>query len=562
MLYWLRLAMTQQAVSISAKAPIDDLPSVNKKQLSVGEIVESFECVGADILAIGKLTSVEKPLVQEIISRLKICMQPLTSSVPISAAVLPFKLGMVAKAEIASTGHLMLTFEDGQKETLDLSEPKNRDLLVAVIDYFLANFSILIGQSSAERLKFSVSEPQIQEITILKPIAPEPLVIKALPEIKIEIPFALPYLGPAETEEEIPEPQELPEAQTPGLSAHQIAQIEAIKRETLDNLDLLGNEVFEHSPVSKYFDDWMVNLRQVIMSFESSDVIGPDEGFAQVYNQIFSSIEEELSRRMMNDAQIEVSAKTLVENRYLLKEIDDGYVAETKRLVVQGKSNIEYMIRSVQLLEAELSEVNQIKTSYRHPLKKLAKDQKLAELTQKLTAAKKRLALTVANSSVDKGDTLDVDAEYSAQTHELAQRRQSAIDFLSKNVADLQAQLLEITSVKTSSINFLKKVAQEEKQMEIAQKLTEAKKRLSLAEQNSSDEQRKLTEEYDKKKKATLGKMQGLEKDIASKAVDDSSEARKAAAQSLANAVKQLVETKTAPISFKSQQENAFNSTI
>jgi hypothetical protein len=42
----------------------------------------------------------------------------------------------------------------------------------------------------------------------------------------------------------------------------------------------------------------------------------------------------------------------------------------------------------VQLLEAELAEVDQIKTSYLHPLKKLAKEQKQAELTQKLNASK------------------------------------------------------------------------------------------------------------------------------------------------------------------------------
>jgi hypothetical protein len=553
--------MTQQATPLSAEAPMDDLPSGNRKQLSMEEIVESFECVGEDISAIGKLNTEEKPLVHQLLSTLKACVAPLPSPVAVSTSVLPFKSGIVAKAEIPPTGQLQLTFEDGQEETLDLSEPKNRDLLVAVIDDFLSNFDGLINQiSNAKPKKPSVSavpEPIIQEVTLPKPPAPEPLVIQPPPEIKIEVPLALPYLGPIEEdeEEETVEPQEMTYVEPLGLSAEQIAQIQAVTQETLDNLDLLGNEVFEHAPVSKHFDDWMVNLRQVIMSFESSEVIGPDPSFAEEYNQIFSGIEDELSKRMMNDAEIEVSAKTLVENRYLLKQIDDGYVAQNKRLVIQGKSSIDYMIRNVQLLEAELSEVNQIKTSYRHPLKKLAKDQKIAELTQKLTAAKKRLALTVANSSVDQNKALDVDAEYIAQTQELAQRRQSALDFLSKSVADLQAQLLEVTSVKTSSLNFLKKVAQEEKQIELTQKLTEAKKQLSLAEQNSSDEQRKLAEEYERKKQATLGKMQGLEKDIASKAVDDSSEARKAAAKALANAVKSLAERKTVSSSLSPKQD-------
>ena len=100
----------------------------------------------------------------------------------------------------------------------------------------------------------------------------------------------------------------------PDLSVERNVQIESIGEETLKNLELLGNEVFEYSPISKYFDDWLVNLRQVILSFESSDVIGPDETFAREYNQIFGEIEDELSKRLLNDAEIEVSARRLVEN--------------------------------------------------------------------------------------------------------------------------------------------------------------------------------------------------------------------------------------------------------
>jgi hypothetical protein len=135
-----------------------------------------------------------------------------------------------------------------------------------------------------------------------------------------------------------PEVVELPVA--PDLSVERNLQIDAIAEETLQNLELLGNEVFEQSPVSKYFDDWMVNLRQVILSFESSDVIGPDETFIKECNQVFGEIEDELSKRLLNEAETEVSARTLVENRYLLGQIDAGYAAQTKELVLKGKSSI------------------------------------------------------------------------------------------------------------------------------------------------------------------------------------------------------------------------------
>ena len=44
-----------------------------------------------------------------------------------------------------------------------------------------------------------------------------------------------------------------------------------------------------------------------------------------------------------------------------------------------------------------------------------------------------------------------------------------------------------------------------------------------------------------------VGKMQSLEKDIKTKEVDNSMDQRKAACNSLANAVKSLIERKTAP---------------
>jgi hypothetical protein len=545
--------MTQELIKLSpAESPVKESIVVGKKQICIEEIVESFRCVGEDIEQISKLNSEEKLLVSQFIASLQKHMQPLTSSIEVSISLLPFELGSAIQAQIDPSGYLTLTFEDGHKQLLNLSEPKNRDLMMAVVGDFLFRFNELTSQIVAEKLVKSlpVEVPQIvQEIPIPTLPALEPI-----PAITVEIPLELEDSAPPEVPEEPIQEESVPE-ETPGLSADLNAKIAEITAETLGYLEQLGNEVFEYSPVSKYFDDWMVNLRQVILSFESSECIGPDEAFAKEYNQIFGDIEDELSKRLLNEAEIEVSARTLIENRYLMGKIDAGYAAQTKELVVKGKSAIDYLIRSVQLLEDELAEVEQIKTSYRHPLKKLAKEQKQAELTQKLNAAKKRLALAVGTSSVDKGKLGDVDAEYDAQTKELADKRKSAIDFLNKNVQDLSGELAEFKKIKTSSLHFLKKVAQEEKLVELTQKLEEAKKRLTLAEQNSGFEQEQLNAEYEKKKKATSAAMQTLEKDIAKKEIDDSSEARKAASKALANAVKALIERKTMQTSITQENE-------
>jgi len=523
--------MTHETVTKPSPAEplVPESKRVDKKQISIQEIVESLKSVGDDIGQISKLISEEKLLVTQFFASLLKHMQPLTPSIAVSTSVLPIEIG-VTQAHIDPTGHLVLTFEDGHLELEDLSETKNRDLMMAVVGDIVPKFKNLTRQSPDEKLQ----EPsQIQDIP-----APQLSAFEPLPTINVETPVGLADSAPTEVPEE-----------APVLSAEKNAKVAEIETETLNYLEVLGNEVFEHSPVSMYFDDWMVNLRQVILSFEYSDVIGPDETFTKEYNQIFGDIEDELAKRLSNEAEIEVSARTLIENRYLLGKIDAGYAAQTKDLVVRGKSAIDYLIRNVQHLEEELAEVELIKTSYLHPLKKLAKEQKQAELTQKLNAAKKRLALAVGNSSVDQGKVGDIDAEYEAQTKELADKRKAAIDFLTKNVHDLEEDLVKnsYSWIKTSNLHPLKKMAKEQKQLEITEKMNAAIKRLEIAEQNSGTEQEKLRVEYEKNKQATVGKMQSIEKDIATKAIDGSLAARQAAVKALANAVKSLIQRKTVP---------------
>jgi len=506
-----------------SSAPAPKLRSIDRKPVNIDELVACFQTVGDDIVQIGKLTSEEQGMVAQFLASLGKHLQPLTVSIAVSTSLLPIELGIPAQAHILPTGQLQLTFEDGRRELVDLSGAENRDLLMKVIDDVMPKFEALIRDAAAGKLH-RPAPPKVEAPTPPPPPAP-------LPAAVVEPPVALAEPAPA-----IEAPPQPPHVPTP---------IEAITAETLNYLEMLGGEVFEQAPVSKYFDDWMVNLRQVILSFESNEAIGPDEAFTKEYNQIFGNIEEELSKRQATEADIAVSARTLVENRYLLNKIDEGYAAQTKELVVKGKSAIEYLMQSMQSIEKELAEVQQIKTSFRHPLQKMAKDQKIAELTQKLNAAKKSLAVTVGTSSVDKGKAGDVDAEYAAQTKELEEKRKIALTFLLKNVRELEKELNATYEFKT--LNPLKKLANEQKQAELAWKLEEAKKRFKLAEQSSSAEQEKLRAEYEKKKQAALGTVQTLEKDIATKTVDNSAEVRREAAKALAEAVKALTQRKTTP---------------
>lgn len=525
--------MTQKPVTSSF--PVE--PSVvvsksgTKKQMSIEEILESFKSVADDIQQISKLFSEESILVTQLLALLK-HMHQLAPSIEVSTAALPFEVGEAIEARLDSAGNLVLTYADERQELRDLSDFKNRDVMIAVIGDILPKLEDLITKPK-ENIK---AAPTVQEVQAPPPpVSPQSVIVET------------PIHQPEPAAPQVPiEPPAVPEVPAPPAMSEQETKIAEITAETLGYLELLGGEVFEQRPVSKYFDDWMVNLRQIVMSFESSSVIGPDETFSKEYNQIFAYIEDELAKRIENDASIEVSARTLVENRYLLNKIDEGYAAQTKEFVAKGTSAIEQLMQSMQSLEKELVEVQQIKTSYRHPLQKMAKDQKIAELTQKLTAAKKRLAIAVGSSSVDRGKSGDIDANYAAQSAELEAKREIAMELLNANVKDLQNTIEELKKIKTN--NPIKKLSIQQGQFELEEKLLEAKKRLEIAEKSHSDEMEKLRAEYEKKKQDALGKVQTLEKDIATKEVDNSAEVRKEAAKTLANAVKALVARKIAQL--------------
>ncbi|MCX8150987.1 MAG: hypothetical protein N3D85_05765 [Candidatus Bathyarchaeota archaeon] len=508
---------------------------LDKAQLTLEELVDVLKSVGEDVEQIVQLIAEENRLMTQVFDSLK-HVEPLMSSITVSPSALPKNMSAAIQAHIDSTGHLILTYKGGQQKIINLCESNNHDLILAVLDDVVPKFKTLTTQNFVANTTQVLEHPKPPEMSVIA-INPVP-VSKQSPITTIETPVnvELPDSPPTKTSDNI-------QQKTPVWPADKHEKIAQLTAETLEYLEILGNEVFPRSSVGMYFDDWVVNLRQVILSFESSELIGSDETFTNECNQVFSTIEEELAKRLAADAEIEVSAKRLVENRYLLNKIDEGYAAQTKELITKGKSTIEYLTRNVRQLEAELAEVSQKKVSFRHPLQKLAKDQKISELTQKLNAAKKQLALAVGTSSVKQEKTEDIDAEYAAQTRELADKRQSAIAILSKEVHDLEAELVRLEKIKTS--NPIKKTALAQKRFDTSQKLILAKKRLEIAEQNSNVEQEKLKAEYERKKQEMLGKMQTLEKDIAAKTIDTSAELRKEATKALANAVKALVKRKT-----------------
>ncbi len=128
-----------------------------KKQVAIQELVESLKSIGDDIGQISELSSEEKLLIAQFFSSLLKLMQPLASSIAVNQLALPAELGYVVQAHVDPTGHLVLHFEDGHVELKDLSEEKNRDIMVAVVGDIVPKFKSLTSTQKRKlenRIKF------------------------------------------------------------------------------------------------------------------------------------------------------------------------------------------------------------------------------------------------------------------------------------------------------------------------------------------------------------------------------------------------------------------------
>jgi proline dehydrogenase len=137
-------------------------PLERKKQVSVQEIVESLKSTADDIGQISELSSEERILVTQFFSSLLKLMQPLSPTIIVDQLVLPAQLGDVVQAYIAPTGQLILQFQDDHVELKDLSEEKNRDLMMAVIGDVMPKFK---GLTSMQKRKLENRIKTLSSIT-------------------------------------------------------------------------------------------------------------------------------------------------------------------------------------------------------------------------------------------------------------------------------------------------------------------------------------------------------------------------------------------------------------
>ena len=223
--------------------------------------------------------------------------------------------------------------------------------------------------------------------------------------------------------------------ETPQVSAQQIAD------KTLGSLSRLGNQIFALSPFSQYFDDWLVNLRQVTSEFESNPTINVDDQFVKERSQIFLDVEGALAEKRLQESNLTGEAKALADNNHLLVETDKEYAEKTRELSFKRNADVQRSTHRIHELEEEEAEQKETKISIFKPIARRKAAEKLAQTTQNLKATKNELEVTLQNFTAEQEKLHD---SYEKKKQELIEKSESLHKELEKLETDTSTDARQV----------------------------------------------------------------------------------------------------------------------
>jgi chromosome segregation ATPase len=204
--------------------------------------------------------------------------------------------------------------------------------------------------------------------------------------------------------------------ETPEFSAKEVGE------KTLGGLSKLGNQVFALSPFSQYFDDWLVNLRQIISEFESNSAINVDEQFVKERSQIFLDVEGALAEKRLQESNLTGDAKTLADNNHLLVETDKEYAEKTRELSSKRNAEVQRLTHKIRELEDDVASQQEIKISIFKPIARKKAAEKLAQTQQNLESTKNELEVALQSFTAEQEKLHD---SYEKKKQEITEKVES-----------------------------------------------------------------------------------------------------------------------------------------
>jgi len=175
----------------------------------------------------------------------------------------------------------------------------------------------------------------------------------------------------------------------------------AVVQKAQNGLSKLGNQIFALSPFSQYFDDWLINLHQVITEFETSSVINIDDQFTQTRTQIFLDLEGELTQNRLEESNVSNEAKALAEVNHKIADTDKQYAEQKRQLSNNRNSELQRLNNKARELKVNLDTQQARKFGFFQFGEKKRAAEALANAQQALIAAKSELAVTLQNFTAE-----------------------------------------------------------------------------------------------------------------------------------------------------------------
>lgn len=179
------------------------------------------------------------------------------------------------------------------------------------------------------------------------------------------------------------------------------ATLQEVTERTLGGITKLGSQIFALSPYSQYFDDWLVNLRQVISEFETNQAIKTDEQFQKERTQIFLDVEAALAQSKIEEANLSAESKALVDNNHKISDADREYAEKTRDLSNKRNSDVQQLTNKIRQLEDDLAAQQNAKFGFFQFGEKKRAAQRLEQLNSDLTAGKNELEIAIQNFTAE-----------------------------------------------------------------------------------------------------------------------------------------------------------------
>ncbi len=204
-----------------------------------------------------------------------------------------------------------------------------------------------------------------------------------------------------------------------------------VVEKNLGILSRFGNQIFALSPFSQYFDDWLVNLRQIISEFESNPAIKVDEQFVKERSQIFLDVEGALAEKRLQETNLTGEAKELADNNHLLVETDKEYAEKTRELSFKRNADVQRLSTKIRELEDDVAGQEEIKIRFYKVMARRKAAEKLAQTKQDLKSTKNELEVALQGFTADQEKLHDY---YEKKKQEITDR----VDALHKELEKLE----------------------------------------------------------------------------------------------------------------------------